>query len=322
MPQQVSDFTSNKPENLLALAQAIGAAGGHKRQVFEAVYYHKMRVKTVQWIADKTELTRHQVLKAARPLATRHAFNQIKKDGETAYEQISEVQAHKKEILKLAGDKKKQDALPTKRNPRGGSGTVVHMSKTVINKHTSSTDVRRVTIDDLNDFKKAHGLDPSHDRLPEALSEDAFRAGVQAILGEPGEFKDWGGEDNDLYSGRLRVERARRAVAFAFKGPGLKSKLLPKNMGKNGDQAERLFDSPADVFIVQHWREIDEKVVDRMERLALARSLRTGTVVWYGIIDGKDSRRIYEAYSEHFASLPTKKKVIKKRTKKKSGRRS
>ncbi|MDZ7791916.1 MAG: hypothetical protein U5L08_15745 [Xanthomonadales bacterium] len=295
MPQQVSDFTSNKPENVLAFAQALGAEGSHKRQVFEAVYRGKMRIKTVQWIADHTGLERIQVLKAARPLASRHLFEQTKKDGDTAYEQIPTVQAHKKEILKLANNKKRQATYPTKRNP----GVV---SKTVIQKIAATADVRRVTVDDLNDFKKAHDLEPSADRLPKKLSEDEFRAGIQAILGEPGQFKDWGGENNDLYSGRLRVEGARRSVAFAFKGPGLNAKLLPRNMGKNGDQAQRLFDSPADVFIVEHWREIDEKVVDLCQRLAVARSLRDGKPVWYGIIDGKDAMGIYEAYPEHFTA--------------------
>lgn len=303
MPQQVSDYGSNKPENIQELARVIGGEGTHKRLVFEAVYHHKMRIKTVQWIADKTNLTRHQVLNAGGSLAAKHAFNQTKKDKDTAYEQIQWIQAHKKDILSKADNKAKREAMPTKRNPRSTTSTVVRMSKTVVQKIASAADVRRVTIDDLNDFKKAHDLNPSADRLPEGLSEDGFRAGMQAILGEPGQFKDWGGENNDLYSGRLRVDGSRRSVAFAFKGPGLKAKLLPKNMGKNGDQAQRLFDSPADVFIVQHWREIDEKVIDLLQRLAVARSLRTGKTVWYGIIDGKDAMRIYEAYPDSFKAV-------------------
>lgn len=300
MPLSVSDFNSNKNENILAAAEALNKSA-QKRAVFDAVYHHKMKVKTVQWIADRAKLSRVQVLKVGRDLASKHLFTQTRKDNDTAYEQIPSIQAHKRQILRLAGDKKKQDSYETKRNPRG-------ISRTIIQKVASSVGVRRITIDDLQAFKKAHAIKPLADRLPKELSEDGFRLGIQRILGEPGDFKDWGGENNDLYSGRLVVDRVRRSVAFAFKGPGLDARLRPKNMGKNGDQGPRLFDSPADVFFVQHWREIDESVVDLVQRLATARSLRDNQKTWYGIIDGKDSRRIYDAYSHCFSISPKPRK--------------
>lgn len=82
-------------------------------------------------------------------------------------------------------------------------------------------------------------------------------------------------------------------------------------MGKNGDQAQRLFASPADVFIIQHWREIDESVVALAQLLASARAYQTNQPVWYGTIDGKDSRRIYEAYSDCFSISPKRRKTKK-----------
>jgi hypothetical protein len=136
--------------------------------------------------------------------------------------------------------------------------------------------------------------------LPKTMTENEFKHGIQAIVGEPGEFKDWGGEKSDLYSTRLRMNGKRLAAAFAFKGPGEKGKLVPGRMGKNGDQAQRLFQEDADVFIVQHWREIDPSVIDLLRNLAIAKSVTTGKRIWYGTIDGNDSERLRIAYPKKF----------------------
>lgn len=141
------------------------------------------------------------------------------------------------------------------------------------------------------------------------MSEKQFKRGVQSIIGEPGKFKDWGGEKSDLYTTRLRMNGKRLGAAFAFKGPGEKRKLVPGRMGKNGDQAQRLFQEEADVFLVQHWREIDSSVIELMRSLAVAKSVTTGKRIWYGVIDGTDSQRICSAYSAQF-----NKKTHSKRT--------
>jgi hypothetical protein len=78
-------------------------------------------------------------------------------------------------------------------------------------------------------------------------------------------------------------------------------------MGKNGDQIQRLFQEDADVFFVQHWREIKPSVIDQMRALAIAKSVTTGRPVWYGIIDGQDSERLRLAYETSFLSSRKKK---------------
>lgn len=163
----------------------------------------------------------------------------------------------------------------------------------------STAQVEQITVDDVGTFKKVRRT-TSTEHLPSTLSEAAFKKGIQAILGEPGTFRDWGGEKNDLLSTRLTVDRRRRTVAFAFKGPGTTGRLTPRKMGKNGDQIQRLFQSPADVYIVQYWREIDESVLEQMKALATAKSATSGRKVWFGLIDGYDSRRIYDAYPHAF----------------------
>jgi hypothetical protein len=136
--------------------------------------------------------------------------------------------------------------------------------------------------------------------LPTSVSEAIFKRGVQRILGEPGKFTDWGGEKNDLYSTRLRLKSSRVAAAFGFKGPGTKGRLVPGKMGKNGDQIQRLFHSEAEVFLVQYWREIDESVLTQMRTFATVKSIADGRRICFGIIDGDDSYRLYQAYLSKF----------------------
>ena len=109
-----------------------------------------------------------------------------------------------------------------------------------------------------------------------------------------------GGEDSDLYSGRLRIGGKRHVAAFAFKGPGEPGPLVPGRMGKNGDQMGRLFRQIADVFFFQHWREIKPNVTEMMRSFAVAKSVSTGNLIRYGIIDGVDTERLRRAYPSKF----------------------
>ena len=71
-------------------------------------------------------------------------------------------------------------------------------------------------------------------------------------------------------------------------------------MGKDGDQIERLFRAPADVFLVQYWGQVDESIVEEMKNMAIARSFLEKKTIYYGIIDGQDTRRIITGYRELF----------------------
>ena len=99
----------------------------------------------------------------------------------------------------------------------------------------------------------------------------------------------------------LRIEGKRRSTAFAFKGPGLRAKLVPGKMGKNGDQIQRMFQQDARVFFAQHWREIDPSVLKDMLAHAILKSgQHGGEVIYYGIISGQDSERLRKAYPKKF----------------------
>lgn len=289
---EVSDPLSNTEEQIERAAKTVGR-GAVRRKVFDAIYHHKAKVKTVGQIAKKTGLSRMRVLQNGRHLARKGIVRQTKgKDGDTAYEKIDVFHAHKREILDFAANPTKLAKVPTKRK------VAVTMPRSVTIP-SAGAKVSRITIDDVGSFAKVRRIKLGGS-LPDSVSETQFKRGVQAIIGEPGEFKDWGGETSDLYTTRLRVNGKRIAAAFAFKGPGLKAKLVPGKMGKNGDQLFRLFQEDADVFFVQHWREIDPGVIRWARDVAVAKSATTGRRIMYGVIDGHDSDRLYRAYPKQF----------------------
>lgn len=289
---EVSDSLSNAEEQIELAAKTLGRSPA-RRQVFEAIYHHKARVKTVAAIAEKTRLTRMRVLQEGRLLASRGVVRQVKKAGDTAYEKIDFFHANKRKVLRYAANPRRLAELPTKRK------TVVVLPKSV-RISSSGAKARRITIDDIDSFSKVKKVRAS-ESLPNTMTESQFKSGVQSIIGEPGKFKDWGGERSDLYMTRIRLGGKRLAAAFAFKGPGERGKLVPGRMGKNGDQAQRLIQEEAEVFLVQHWREIDPSVIELLRSLAVAKSVTTGKAIRYGVIDGVDSQRLCLAYPSHFS---------------------
>jgi hypothetical protein len=120
------------------------------------------------------------------------------------------------------------------------------------------------------------------------------------IIGERGDFQDWGGEPNDLFSTRVVLNGRRVSTAFGLKGKGTSGPLVPKKMGKRGDQLQRLLASPADLFIVQYWSQIDESILDQMKRLATTKSWSEDRTIYFGVIDGQDTQRLITAYKKHF----------------------
>ena len=187
--------------------------------------------------------------------------------------------------------------FPTKRNP---AGTARLLQVTL---SAQRAKVHHLTIDEIDSFARVRTTDRSDLALDDTLSENQFKSGLQKIIGEGGRFKDWGGEIADLFTTRMRINRKRRPTALALKGPATKGKLTPGKMGKNGDQIQRLFEAPCEVFLVQYCRQVDSTVMAQMKQLAVAKSLMTGEQVFYGIIDGIDSRRLVDAYPKSFPDL-------------------
>jgi len=242
-----------------------------------------------------THLSQVRVLQEGKKLSDNRIVIAIKVGNTTAYEKDDFYHAHKRRILSLVESPAKLKKYPTKRNPAPVSGVIR------ITLNPSRAHARQVSLDDIDTFRRAWNTKGDL-LLGDRISESNFKRGLQKIIGERGQFKDWGGEVADLFTTRLRLGGKRWAAAVALKGPGTKGKLMPGKMGKNGDQIQRLFEAPADLFLVQYCRQIDQSVISQMQRLAIARSTLYAKPVCFGVIDGQDSYRIVRSYPKAFVT--------------------
>ncbi len=293
MPLNVSDPRSNPADQIAHAVEVLGRAK-QRIAVFKAIYFGKKPVKTVNEITTATGLDRIRVLQEGKRLADNQIVKQISAAGMTAYEKDPFYSAQKKKILRLVQDPVAFASFPTKARPRAALPKEV-----TIRIPRPRIQARYITVDDIDSFSRVRKtrIEPGDYT---AIPETRFKKGIAKILGESGRFRDWGGERNDLYTSRVRISGRRYTAAFAFKGPGTRGILTPGKMGKNGDQIQRLFEAPAECFLVQYCRQVDSSVLAQMRQLAIVKSLMTGTRVFYGLIDGKDSRRLVLAYPEAF----------------------
>lgn len=296
LPHSVSDVRGSLPENIVHAAKVVGK-GAHRRAVFEAIYFGKKKWKTVSDIAKRTGLSRVRVLQEGGKLVGNQIVAQDRVNGDTAYAKDPALSHHKKEILRAARDVTRRNRIATKQNPRGSTTLrVVHGS--------SRPKPRKITVDDVASFKRVRAFNKTNAKLRlNMMPEERIKRAFKQIIGESHDFKDWGGEKNDLFTSKLRLSATRKTVAFAFKGRATQGTLTPKKMGKNGDQIARLFGSEADVFFVVYHSKVDQSIHEQMHAHAVARSLG-GRSVSYGVIDGDDLNRLAQAYPGAFAASP------------------
>jgi hypothetical protein len=124
--------------------------------------------------------------------------------------------------------------------------------------------------------------------IPEAVVKALFCK----LFSEVEEPKDWGGEECDLFTSNLSVNGTNCVGSFMLKGPAKFHEMTPADCGKNGDQIYRLFNTPADIYVLQHCHKVSPTVRKTVEAYALAQHLRPCR---YMIIDGYDTCRILKA---------------------------
>lgn len=125
------------------------------------------------------------------------------------------------------------------------------------------------------------------------VTERKTKEAIASLLGEYNVPADWGGEESDLFSAELLVGGQRCTGAFLLKGPAKFHQMMPRDLGKNGDQLYRLFNIPADIYIVQHCHTVGPAVRKTVEAFALQRSL--AAPCRYVIMDGYDTARLLRA---------------------------
>jgi hypothetical protein len=301
MLHHVSDTASNRRDQIANFAEILRNASA-RQKVFSAVYRGKNKFKTVNEIADLigNGWTAKRVATVAKPLAQgEKLFEQGRErvDGkmQTVYRKTQFVETNKKKILQLANNKKKLEKYHTKTNPKGSANAqriVVHAPFRI--------KTRFVALHEVDQFSKVRQVKTVPETLsPDRLPEKQVKAGLLKLLGETIDPKDWGGEINDIFTTKLNIRGRNLRAAFALKGPAKAGPLVPGMMGRNGDQIQRLFYSPADVFIVQYEGEVKESVIRLMEELARAKAL-FGREVFFGVIDRDGTYRLRLAYPSAF----------------------
>jgi hypothetical protein len=290
LPAPVSDFRSNPNDQIAHAVRAIGK-DKIRAAIFKELHSGKKRIKTATELAVAIKKPRKRVLEEAIKLVHARVIGQARRDGEIFYEREVDYYRLRDKILKLVENPRAFAKLPTKYSPVGATIRFSPVPRQLVKTKTA-------TINDIDNFAKAR-------RVRNATSvanmrEEVFKHGVQRIAGEKGRFKDWGGESSDLFTSRLRINGRRVAVAFGFKGRGLKGVLNPSRMGKNGDQVQRLFAEDADAYFVQFGGQIAPSMLQQMAVFAQSKSLTTGRLIRYGIIDGEDSARLVAAYPNAF----------------------
>lgn len=159
-----------------------------------------------------------------------------------------------------------------------------------------STFPKQIFIEEIANFSKVKKFKKSKGKYLDILENDV-KVLIKKILGEYKEQKDWGGEQSDLFTTRLTLDKKRLPVAFCLKGRGKKGILQISDCGKNGDQIIRLFKEPAKLFIWQYVGDISSQVYDMMETCAYKKSEGGAKEVYYCIIDGSDTERLFKVYS-------------------------
>ena len=200
----------------------------------------------------------------------------------------------------VSGDYKYQSAMKRARDFVRGLNRI---RKESIAEYTDLPLDARLYVEDIDSFRKVRDVNPSTvlDVLNNGYldrSEDSIQTAIERILSVPMHKKDWGGEQNDLYTANLIVGGARRESAFLLKGHGLKKAVMEiRDCGANGDQLLRLCASPALLFVVQFVGTVSEAVIADLD--GKVRQIRSqGKEACYCIMDGQDTARVLKAYGE------------------------
>ncbi len=140
------------------------------------------------------------------------------------------------------------------------------------------------------------------------VPEQAVKELICRLLSEHSVPSDWGGEESDVLSANLMIDGRRHTGAFLLKGPSKFHPMKPTDLGKNGDQIYRLFNIPAQVYVVQHCHNIGAAVRKQAEAFALARTFVAPCRLVF--MDGVTTARLLRAHSLWPAAATVRRKRL------------
>jgi hypothetical protein len=217
-----------------------------------------------------------------------------KVEGRKQFFKQKDLVAYRDSILRLARNPKRLKFLAETKS--GKVSVTVHV------KTPKQIRVDHITVDSIDSFSRVQRISAAkaHGVLPKRLRESVFKYGIARILGDQGVFTDWGGEKNDLYTDHLSIGGKRYRAAIALKGIATAPPLTIDKLGKKANQIPRLFNSTAEVFIIQFEGQISEDVMEQMQTYAVNKSKETGKLIRFGVIGAEDSIRLRLAYPKSF----------------------
>ena len=285
--------------SLIEEISAYLAKSAAKQNVYKCIYSGGAKPKTAKEIASITGLTNVRVSQIATPMADHGYFEIVRKGNEVAYAKYRDLVPKRDRILAVAKNPAKLKSI---QDAKAGKITISIRTQPIKDK---AIRVDFITVDDIDNFQKVRNVSfaKANQIHPKQLKEKVFKYGLARILGETGEFQDWGGEKNDLYSVNCKIKGKRCRCAIALKGRATAPPLTIKKLGKNANQIPHLFESSAEVFIIQFEGQILEEVVQQMETYSVHKSKQTGSLIRYGIIGGDDSARLRLAYPSAFIEM-------------------
>jgi hypothetical protein len=155
-----------------------------------------------------------------------------------------------------------------------------------------------IHIDQIESFSRVTEMKMARKKMSldhlRGISERDIKIAIADILDEPNVPNDWGGERSDLFSSLMIVGGRRVSSAFLLKGPAHFRPMTFGDLGRNGDQIERLFNEPAELLVLQHCHEVTTPVRTMMRAFAQ----QMGNPRRFVIIDGYDTIRLLTAYKK------------------------
>lgn len=159
--------------------------------------------------------------------------------------------------------------------------------------HTPSPD--QIYVEDIDSFQVVENVnaDDLDVELPLEMYEEDVKDCLREIIGEPFDQDDWGGERNDLFTNRVLVDGERVDTAFMLKGPSVSSEMHMSDAGSRGDQVQRLFESPANLYIVQYNGKFEDRFIQHVRQQA-----QIENADMFCLLDGTDTARVLQAYGK------------------------